>query len=103
MNSKQYFYDTWKKDMTENSSFLESLVRQSSLNPKGSIMGKKPTKEPVNYGYNLPWEVINEQIVPDKPELLKEDIQAHPNVSLALKLQQTSRKLANLKLEISRA
>lgn len=103
MNSKQYFYDTWKKDMTENSSFLESLSRQSSRNPKGSIMGKKPTKEPVNYGYDLPWEVVNEQIVTEEPELLKENIEAPPNVSLAFKLRQTSRKLANLKSEISRS
>lgn len=94
-----------KSNMSSKCMFLESLIRQSTLNPKGTIMGKTVEKTKDISGYELPWDTeIQENICENTQpqEVVNEQAEIIPNqVSLAFKLRQTSRKLANLRSEIS--
>ncbi len=87
-------------DMSSESKFLESLISQFTLNPKGSIMGKRSVKTPTSSGYQMPWD-IKETTPEPVQQVITEVVQnTKPQVSLALKLSVASRRLANLRSEI---
>lgn len=90
--------------MSTESKFLESLIRQSTLNPKGTITGKRQDKNALSSGYQMPWDVKEEEIPEVQEEIINESVQENvektPKVSIALKLSQVSRNLSKLKSEI---
>lgn len=91
--------------MSQEINFLESLIRQSSLSPKGTIMGKKQVNTSKNSGFQMPWDEGADPIVDKKDNnLIVESVQkfenTKPKVSLALKLGTISRNLKNLSSEI---
>jgi|LakMenE01Jun11ns_1017448.scaffolds.fasta_scaffold9901226_4 hypothetical protein len=86
--------------MSSNNQFLESLIRQSTRAPKGSIIGKRPEKTVKYSGYDAAWDFAEEEPINEnvKEEILNEEvINSSPKISLALKLQRASRNLANLR------
>jgi hypothetical protein len=87
--------------MSSERIFLESLIRQSTLNPKGTITGKRQDKNALSSGYQMPWDIPEEENIVIKEEVIVENVEEPaPKVSIALKLGQVSRNLSKLKSEI---
>jgi hypothetical protein len=86
--------------MSSDQTFLESLIRQSSLNPKGTIMGNSHKVVDANSIQKMPWdfEISNEDEEINEDSNEDEEINESyiSNASLAMKLNEASRKLSNL-------
>lgn len=86
--------------MSSERTFLESLIRQSALNPKGSITGQKHKKNSFSSGYEMPWDFPEQKVA-----IITEEVQVEEEpvkkVSLALKLSNASKNLNKLKSEIN--